>query len=197
MKKQVAYDFARGVGFLFFFTALLGLGYPYLMRAVGTTFFPEQAGGSLIVNDKGQVIGSYLIAQEFTEDIYFHPRLSFAGPLGYDASNSGPSYLAPSSENFIDIASSTCLEFRTTNHIESTVPIPADAATSSASGLDPHISMINARLQAPRVAKARNMTVDAVLTLVSQHKETSIFSPSPYINVLKVNLALDKQQHSH
>ena len=194
MKTQVISLFARGGGLVLFFTALLGLGYPYLMHIIGITFFPEQTKGSIVLSEKGQAVGSYLIAQDFTEDIYFHPRLSFAGPLGYDASSSSPSYLAPSSENFIDIVSSTCLDFRITNQINSTTPLPADAVTSSASGLDPHISMINARLQAPRVAKARNIPLDEILTILNQQTESSYFTPAPYINVLKVNLVLDKRQ---
>ena len=185
---------SRTAAFLFLFTLILGIGYPFLMRTIGMTFFPEQASGSLIKNQSGKVIGSSLIGQSFKQDKYFHSRLSFAGPLGYDGADSGASFLAPTSEKFVDIVSSTCLDYRTTNHIDPLTPIPADAATSSASGLDPHIYLMNARLQAPRIAAVRNIPLDKILTLINNEAEHTFFHHLPYINVLKANLALDNMQ---
>ena len=236
-------------------TVLLGLIYPLAVYGIGQVAFKKQADGSLIkVN--GQIVGSKLIAEDFTSAKYFHPRPSKAGVgydgNGYDASASGASNQGPSNPNLIgnvpgvsidgtknpyatptdprcvpvqatdkdgnDITDSNgnavyeknkdgtyvcdpstvperVLEYRAENNLAPTVKVPVDAVTASFSGLDPDISVANARLQAPRVARARHLTVDQVLALVSKHTDGRGlgFMGEPGVNVLELNLALDGQ----
>jgi len=236
-------------------TVLLGLIYPLAVYGIGQVAFKKQADGSLIkVN--GQIVGSKLIAEDFTSAKYFHPRPSKAGVgydgNGYDASASGASNQGPSNPNLIgnvpgvsidgtknpyatptdprcvpvqatdkdgnDITDSNgnavyeknkdgtyvcdpstvperVLEYRAENNLAPTVKVPVDAVTASFSGLDPDISVANARLQAPRVARARHLTVDQVLALVSKHTDGRRlgFMGEPGVNVLELNLALDGQ----
>ena len=170
---------------------LCGGIYPAVVWAVGQGLFSGKANGSLIRVD-GNVVGSSLLAQGFTAPIYFHPRPSAAGQ-GYDAVNSGGTNLGPTSKKLIEDVKQRVADYRAENGLSSDTPVPADAVTSSASGLDPHISVRNASLQAARVAKARGIGEKDVLAKVGAHTEgrTLGFLGDPRVNVLKLNLSLD------
>ena len=171
------------------FTLLLGLGYPLAITGIAQLAFPHQAGGSLVTDAKGQVIGSELLAQAFAADQYLHPRPSAAGN-GYDPTSSGGSNLGPLNPALATrIAGDAAALRKSTGHQE----IPDDAVTTSASGLDPDISPAYALLQADRIAKARGASVDAVRALISQHIQGQFlgFIGQPHVNVLMTNVALD------
>jgi potassium-transporting ATPase KdpC subunit len=170
---------------------LCGL-YPALVWSVAQALFPEKANGSLIVQN-GRAIGSKLIGQNFTDAKYFHPRPSAAGDVGYDATSSGGSNLGPTSKKLIDSIKERVEAYRTENNLPLNVQAPADAVTASASGLDPHISVRNALLQAPRVAKARGIKEKVVVEKIeanTQGRDFYIFG-EPRVNVLALNLSLD------
>src|ERR1035438_9688653 len=139
------------------FAVLLCGAYPLVIWAGGQALFPEKANGSLIVDKDGTVRGSALLAQNFSSDKYFQPRASAAG-TGYDATSSGGTNLGPTSQKLSDSIKAAVAAYRTANGLAADAEVPADAVTSSASGLDPHISIANALFQAQRVAKARNMS---------------------------------------
>jgi K+-transporting ATPase ATPase C chain len=166
--------------------------YPLVVFAIGQTCFPAKANGSLIVNTNGAILGSRLIGQPFSAEKYFHSRPSAAGN-GYDSTSSGGSNLGPTSQKLRDSIAANIADYRSQNGLATNVPVPADAVTASASGLDPHISPANARLQTPRVARARGLTVDHVQALVAQHRDQPSFGilGEPGVNVLELNLALD------
>lgn len=167
--------------------------YPLVVWAIAQVAFPTQANGSLIVDPAGTVRGSRLIGQNFTGAQYFHPRPSAAGVNGYDATSSGGSNLGPTSQKLHDAIKARIAAYRTENGLKESDLVPADAVTASASGLDPHISPRNADLQIARVAKARNLDPEKVSALVRAHVEPGNFSVlgENYVNVLKLNLALD------
>lgn len=170
------------------FTLLLGVAYPYAILGIGQAVFPGNAGGSLIVRD-GAVVGSALIGQNFTDPRYFWPRPSAAG-AGYDAANSSGSNLGPTSEKLRQRMGESTAALRDGGM---TGPLPADAVTASASGLDPDISPDYARLQVARVAAARSLppeTVEGLLAAGTEQPLLGIFG-EPRVNVLKLNLALD------
>ena len=165
--------------------------YPVVVWAVGQGLFSREANGSLVRVD-GKVAGSSLLAQGFTAPNYFHPRPSAAGQ-GYDAANSSGTNLGPTSKKLIEDVKQRVADYRTENGLPPDARVPADAVTSSASGLDPHISPANANLQAGRVAAARGMTKEDVLKKVRAHTEgrsLGIFG-EPRVNVLMLNLDLD------
>jgi potassium-transporting ATPase KdpC subunit len=165
--------------------------YPMIVWVLGQGLFPAKANGSLIVRD-GERVGSRLLSQGFTDPEYFHPRPSAAGQ-GYDAARSGGSNLGPISRKLVDEVRLRVLRYRTENNLPADVPVPADAVTSSASGLDPHISLRNALLQAPRVARARGLGEETVLkqiTVCTEGRDLGLFG-EPRVNVLMLNLALD------
>jgi K+-transporting ATPase ATPase C chain len=166
--------------------------YPVLVWGLGQALFADKANGSLIVDAKGTVLGSKLIGQNFSADKYFHPRPSAAGN-GYDALNSGGSNLGPTSQKLADTIKQNVADYRAQNGLASNAPVPADAVTASASGLDPHISVENARLQAARVAKARGLKEEDVKALIAQYTDPADlgFLGDPGVNVLRLNLALD------
>ena len=168
---------------------LLGLGYPLFLTGVASLVFPHKAAGSLITKN-GQIIGSELLAQSFTSDRYFHPRPSAAGN-GYDATSSGGSDLAQSNAKLVQRIQGDIDKLQAQNPGK---PVPIDMVTTSGSGLDPDITPDNAFYQAPRVARARNLSEEQVRLLIQQHIEGRTFDllGEPRVNVLELNLALDK-----
>ncbi len=170
-------------------TILLGIGYPLVVTGVAAVMFPHKAEGSLILKD-GQVIGSELLAQSFTSDKYFHPRPSAAGN-GYDATASGGTNLAQSSAKLVQRIQGDIDKLAAQNPGR---PVPIDMVTTSGSGLDPDITPDNAYYQAGRVAKARGLMEDQVKTLIAEHVagRTLGLLGEPRVNVLSLNLALDK-----
>ena len=165
--------------------------YPVVVWAVGQGLFSHQANGSLVRVD-GKVAGSSLLAQGFTAPKYFHPRPSAAGQ-GYDAAGSAGTNLGPTSKKLIVSVKERVDAYRAENGLPPDARVPADAVTSSASGLDPHISVRNAVLQAARVAEARGLGEKDVLAKVGAHTEgrTLGFLGEPRVNVLTLNLSLD------
>jgi potassium-transporting ATPase KdpC subunit len=165
--------------------------YPAFVWVVAQGFFPREANGSLIT-EKATVIGSRLLAQGFTGERYFHPRPSAAGQ-GYDAISSGGSNLGPISQKLIDTVKQRVADYRKENGLGPDAPVPADAVTTSASGLDPHISVQNALLQARRVAYARGMSDEGIRRRIEEQTEgrTLWILGEPRVNVLKLNLTLD------
>ena len=170
---------------------LLGLLYPLAITGVAQVLFPGAANGSL-VKANGHVAGSSLIAQGFTQAKYFHPRPSAAG-MGYDAMESAASNLGPTSRALIDQVSTAVGQALRQDPGLRRGSVPVDMVTTSGSGLDPDITVANARAQAPRVAAARGMTLAAVLRLVAAHTtgRTLGFLGEPRVDVLQLNLALD------
>ena len=153
--------------------------------------FPGRANGSPIVRD-GVVVGSSLIGQTFSSPAYFHPRPSAAGQ-GYDGGRSGGTNLGPLSKDLVETVRRRIAEYRAENGLSAETLVPVDAVTASGSGLDPHISPENARLQAPRVARARGLSEAAVREQIKAFSEgrTLGFLGEPRVNVLRLNLALD------
>jgi K+-transporting ATPase ATPase C chain len=166
--------------------------YPLIIWAIAQTAFPDQANGSLIIAPDGTVRGSKLLGQHFTGAKYFHPRPSAAGN-GYDAANSGGSNLGPTSQRLDDAVKERVAAYRAENGLKETDAVPADAVTASGSGLDPHISVRNAELQAPRVARARQLDLGAVMKMVRANTDGPDLGllGEAGVNVLKLNLALD------
>ena len=174
------------------FTVLTGIFYPLAITGAAQAMFHKQANGSLIERN-GKVIGSEHIGQNFTKPEYFHPRPSAAGS-GYDAANSGGSILGPTNPALADRLTKDAAQFRKDNP-DFTGPLPADAITTSASGLDPDITPANAMAQAARVARARGTSSDMVRSLVAgavEGRDLGVFG-EPRVNVLKLNLALDEK----
>lgn len=171
------------------FTVLTGVLYPLVITGIAQVAFRDQANGSLIVRD-GKVVGSELLAQQFTGDKYFWPRPS-AG--GYATVPSGASNLGPTSQALQSNVTANAVAFRTGNKLAADAPVPADMVFTSASGLDPHISPEAARLQIGRVATARGIGADQVKALVEKFIESpqwGVFGEAR-VNVLRLNLALD------
>jgi potassium-transporting ATPase KdpC subunit len=182
-------------------TLITGLAYPLAMTGIAKVIFPRQAQGSLIESD-GNVVGSALIGQVFTSDKYFHGRPSATTapdpndstktvPAPYNAANSGGSNLGPSNKALVDRVQGDVDALKKENP---NAPVPADLVTTSASGLDPHISPEAALFQVPRIAKARNLPEDRVRQLVVDNTEGRLFGllGEPRVNVLQLNLALDR-----
>jgi K+-transporting ATPase ATPase C chain len=183
----------RGAVFATVVLAVVCCGlYPLVVFGIAQVAFRDQANGSLIVGQDGTVRGSRLLGQGFTGEKYFHPRPSAAGN-GYDAANSSGSNLGPTSQKLNDAVKERLETYRKENGLKETDAVPADAVTASGSGLDPHISVRNAELQAARVAKARKLEETAVRKLLQQHTERADLGVlgEPGVNVLQLNLALD------
>jgi potassium-transporting ATPase KdpC subunit len=176
------------IAILLAFTVITGIVYPVAVTAVAQVVFPGQANGSMIVVD-GQTVGSSLIGQAFDDPKYFSGRPSAAG-AGYDATLSGGSNLAPTSQALIDRITAQIDALHKANGDK---PIPVDLVTASASGLDPDISPAAAEYQVPRVAKERGMTEDAVRALVARHTSQPFlgFIGAASVHVLELNLDLD------
>ena len=171
--------------------------YPLAVFGIGQLAFRDQANGSLIVGQDGVIRGSRLIGQQFTADKYFHTRPSDAGANGgsYDPTASGGSNLGPTSQKLRDTIAQGVSDYRAQNGLATNAPVPADAVTASASGLDPHISPRNAELQTARVAKARGLSEDKVRKLIRANTDAPSlgFLGEPGVNVLSLNLALDAE----
>jgi K+-transporting ATPase ATPase C chain len=175
------------------FVVLLCGAYPLAVWVGAQMLFPARANGSLVVDKDGAVRGSALLAQNFSSDKYFQPRPSAAG-TGYDATSSSGTNLGPTSQKLADSIKAAVAAYRTANGLAADAPVPADAVTSSGSGLDPHISIANAELQAPRVAKARGLPLETMRTLIARHtadRDLGVLG-EPGVNVLLLNLALDQ-----
>jgi K+-transporting ATPase ATPase C chain len=172
-----------------FFTLLLGLGYPLAVTEASRALLPFQANGSLIRNKSGQVVGSALIAQGFVKPEYLHPRPSAAGK-GYDATSSGGSNLGPLNPDLIKRVKTDADALRKE---DGATVIPADAVTTSGSGLDPEITPANARMQVARIALARGIDKAQVQAVIDQNTKgpTWGFLGQPRVNVLKTNIVLD------
>lgn len=179
-----------------FFVLFTGLAFPFLITTVAQATFPHQANGSMVMVD-GKPVGSALIGQTFTGEKFFHPRPSSGG---YDANNSGGTNLGPTNPKLLEGAEGfdgvkqLAEKFRATNGIPESKVLPVDAVTRSASGLDPHISVANARLQAARVARKNAISVEKVNELVDRATDRSFVGlfGEDAVNVLKLNLSLQE-----
>jgi K+-transporting ATPase ATPase C chain len=192
-----------GVRALLVLTLLCGVAFPLAVTAIAQVAFHDKADGSLVHRD-GAVVGSSLIGQTFTGNEYFHGRPSAAGAAAAGAEGadpddltqvaSGASNLGPTNPELADTVAERVDAYRAENDLARDVKVPVDAVTASGSGLDPQISVANARLQAPRVAEARGMGTDDVLTLVDKHtSHRSLgFLGEDGVNVLALNLDLDR-----
>ena len=169
-------------------TVLLGIGYPLAVTGLAQVLFPAKANGQLIERN-GQIVGSAIIGQAFSSPGYFRSRPSAAG-MGYDAANSGGTNLGPTNKKLIDAVKRAVSDAQEENP---GTPVPVDLVTSSASGLDPHISPAAAAFQVPRVAKERGMSETDVKQLVDEFTQGRQlgFLGEPRVNVLQLNLALD------
>jgi K+-transporting ATPase ATPase C chain len=187
MRRQLA----PALRMLLVLTALTGLLYPLAMTGVGQALFDTEADGSLITDADGQVVGSALIGQAFDGDEWFQGRPSAAGD-GYDPTASSSSNLGPTNPELLDTVAERVAAYREANGLDAATPIPVDAVTASGSGLDPQISVANARLQAARVAEARGLTEAEVDALIDEHAQGRSlgFLGEPGVNVLQLNLAL-------
>ena len=177
-------------------TVLVGIAYPLAITGVAQAVFADQANGSIVRVD-GEAVGSSLVGQVFTGDEYFESRPSVAGD-GYDATASAASNLGPNNPDLLSAVEERAAAYRERNGLPEGAEVPVDAVTASASGLDPHISVANARLQAERVAAAREVPVEDVLALVDEHTRGRIlgFLGEDGVNVLELNLALDRASAS-
>lgn len=181
-------------------TLLLGVVYPLVVTAISQMAFSHRANGSL-VRSNGKVAGSSLLGQNFTladgrpDPRYFQPRPSAAGQDGYDGAASAASNLGPSNPVLLKAVQQRVDAYRSLNGLPSSAGVPVDAVTASGSGLDPGISVANARLQAPRVAKTRQRSTSSLLAAVRRHTtgRTLGFLGERYVNVLQLNLDLDRQ----
>jgi K+-transporting ATPase ATPase C chain len=173
---------------------LTGVIYPYVMTGLAQTLFPSQANGTLVADEKGQTLGSELIAQPFMNPAYLQPRPSAAGEKGYDGTSSGGSNFGVTSKKLQDRVAGDVKRLKEENP-DAQGDVPVELVTASASGLDPDLSPGAALWQAPRIAKARKTSPEQVSAIVTSAVEgrTLGFMGEPRVNVLRVNLALDKQ----
>jgi potassium-transporting ATPase KdpC subunit len=188
------------------FTLLVGLAYPLVVTGLAQVAFKDKADGSLLHRD-GQVVGSSLLGQTFTSADYFQGRPSAAGDAAAgsaktadrSAAASGASNLGPTNKELLDTVAERIAAYRKANDLPATTEVPVDAVTASGSGVDPEISIDNARLRAPRVARERGMSADDVLALVRDHtkrRDLGILGEEG-VNVLELNLALDAATGQH
>lgn len=179
------------VALLLILTVITGLFYPLLVTGIAQLVFPAQANGSLVVRG-GNVVGSELIGQPFNDPRYFWSRPSATTPFPYNASSSSGSNLGPLNPALLDAVRRRVRDLKAVDSLN-TQPIPVDLVTASGSGLDPHISILAALYQLPRVARTRGLSEDRVRALVRQHTEGRQFGflGEPRVNVLLLNIALD------
>jgi len=196
MRRQLA----PAIRIALVFAVLLGLVYPLVVTGIAEGLFHHQANGSLVSHD-GHTVGSSLIGQEFERRVgnrtvpdlaFFQPRPSAAGS-GYDATASGASNYGPTNPTFLRLVAARVAAYRRTYGLSPSTKVPVDAVTGSGSGLDPDISVANARLQAPRVARTRHLPLATVLALIDDHTDGRPlgFLGTPGVNVLELNLALE------
>jgi K+-transporting ATPase ATPase C chain len=192
--KNIIQETLRSIGATIVFAIILCGLYPVIVWGAGQLLFPHQANGSLITSKDGKIIGSEWLAQNFSSAKYFHPRPSAAG-TGYDASSSSGTNLGPTSQKLMDSVKAAVAQYRTDNGLAADALVPADAVTSSASGLDPHISPKNAALQIARIAKERKLDAAQVAALVEKFTDKPSLGilGDAGVNVLKLNLALDAE----
>jgi K+-transporting ATPase ATPase C chain len=192
--KTWASEFTRALLAVILLSVLLCGIYPLAVWGIGQLLFPEKANGSLLKSE-GTIIGSALIGQPFTSPAYFHSRPSAVDYAGAEAI-SGGSNLGPLSESLLEQVTARITNYRRENGLASSAPIPADAFSASASGLDPHISPANAMIQAARVARARNVSKDRIVRMIRQATEDRQFGifGEKRVNVLMLNLALARQK---
>jgi K+-transporting ATPase ATPase C chain len=173
-------------------TLITGFAYPLLVTGAAAAFFPREARGSLVERN-GRIVGSALIGQQFSDPRYFWGRPSATAQVPYNAAASGGSNLGPSNAAFLDAVKSRVVALRSA-HPAGSGPIPMDLVTTSASGLDPHISPAAAAYQIRRVAEARGISAGVVEKLVARHSEGRQLGilGEPRVNVLLLNIALDE-----
>ena len=188
MRRQLV----PALGMVLLFTVLTGVIYPLVSTGIAQVAFHGAANGSLVKDANGDVVGSKWIGQPFTGAQYFHPRPSAAG-AGYDPHTSSGSNKGPKNADLLATVKERVAQYRKENGLDAGLAVPVDAVTASASGLDPHISVANARLQASRVARERGMTESAVLKVVGEHTDHRPlgFLGEDGVDVLQLNLALD------
>ena len=186
--------FAVALRVTLFTLVLTGLAYPLLTTGVAQLLFPSRANGSMVTDEKNVVVGSELIAQGFAKAAYFQPRPSAAGDKGWDATASAGSNLGPTSKKLRDRIDADRARLEKENP-DAPRPVPLELLTTSASGLDPEISPEAALWQAPRVARARGVSLERVRQVIDGAAEgrTLGFLGEPRVNVLLLNLALDRQ----
>ena len=173
---------------------LTGLLYPLAVTGLALVLFPSRAHGSFVKDEHGQVVGSELLAQAFTSQGYFQPRPSAAGTAGFDASASSGSNLGPTSKKLRESAGLALKQLEADNP-DAPRPVPSELVTTTASGLDPHLSPGAAEWQVKRVAAARRLGEERVRAVLAAHVEERTFGflGEPRVNVLLLNLALDRQ----
>jgi len=191
--KTIFAETIRSIAATLVYAVILCGVYPVVVWGLGQALFHHAANGSMIVSKDGKtILGSEWLGQQFTSDKYFNSRPSAAG-TGYDATSSGGTNLGPTSQKLNDSIKSAIDAYRKQNNMAADAPVPADAVTSSASGLDPHISPANAEIQVARVAKARGLDLAQVQALLDKNTDQPSLGilGDPGVNVLKLNLALD------
>lgn len=177
---------------LLVFTVLVGLVYPLAVTAIAQVALPRQSEGSLLARS-GATVGSQLLGQNFAGPQYLHPRPSAAGD-GYDPASTAASNLGPTNPDLLASVQERVATYRQDNLLDEGTAVPVDAVTASGSGLDPHVSVANARLQAARIAEQRGVTPDQVLALIEEYRQGRVLGVfgEPGVNVLSLNLALDE-----
>lgn len=170
------------------FTVLLGLIYPLVITGISQLAFSDQANGNLITVN-GSIVGSQFIGQEFTSPQYFHGRPS---AIDYNSSSSSGSNLGPNNQKLIDHVNQNIKTIRAENSLQPGTAVPADLVETSASGLESYIYVDSAVIQVPRIASARNISEVEVIKIIEDNKEVPFGTETPIVNVLKLNIALDK-----
>src|SRR5664279_5847035 len=187
--KNLFAEFGRALVATIFFAIILCGVYPLIVYGAAQLLFPNQANGSLLRDKSGVIRGSALLAQNFTGAQYFQPRPSAAGANGFDATSSSGSNLGPTSSNLVANITQNIAIYRSDNGLAPDAPVPADAVTASASGLDPHISPANAEIQVLRVAKARGISEEQLRKIVQENtsgRDLGLLG-QPRVNVMTLN----------